>query len=84
MENGINNNLPSEVSVWSKIRNFLCQNVEITLTPKQEKVFKEINDFWSQEITGQDVHNFLFYNITGSSVKNFLFKEIEITDNIKL
>lgn len=84
MENGIKNNLPSEVSVWSKIRSFLCQDVEITLTPKQEKVFKEINDFWNQEITGQDVHNFLFYDITGSSVKNFLFKEVEITDNIKL
>lgn len=81
--------LPSEVSVWSKIRNFLFKEVTITdaelvLTPKQEKVFKEVHDFWNQEITGQKVHDFLFYNITGESVKNFLFKEIEITDNIKL
>lgn len=83
MENGINN-LPSEVSVWSKIRGFLCQNVEITLTPKQEKAFNDISNFWNQEITGQDVHDFLFYNITGSDVKNFVFKKIEITDNITL
>lgn len=81
--------LPSEVSVWSKIRNFLFKeiqitDVELTLTPKQEKVFKEVHDFWNQEITGQKVHDFLFYNITGESVKNFLFKEIEITDNIQL
>ena len=81
--------LPSEVSVWSKIRNFLFKEVaitdaELTLTPKQEKVFKEVHDFWNQEITGQKVHDFLFYNITGSSVKNFLFKEIEITDDIQL
>ena len=81
--------LPSEVSVWSKIRNFLFKEIKITdavlvLTPKQEKVFKEVHDFWNQEITGQKVHDFLFYNITGSSVKNFLFKEIEITDNIEL
>ena len=81
--------LPSEVSIWSKIRNFLFKEVTITdaelvLTPKQEKVFKEVHDFWNQEITGQKVHDFLFYNITGESVKNFLFKEIEITDDIQL
>ena len=81
--------LPSEVSVWSKIRNFLFKEItitdtEVTLTPKQEKVFKEVHDFWNQEITGQKVHDFLFYNITGESVKNFLFKEITITDNIEL
>ena len=61
--------LPSEVSVWSKIRNFLCKEIEITdteliLTPKQEKVFKEVHDFWNQEITGQKVHDFLFQEIT--------------------
>jgi len=81
--------LPSEVRIWSKIRNFLFKEVTITdaelvLTPKQEKVFKEVHDFWNQEITGQKVHDFLFYNITGESVKNFLFKEIEITDDIRL
>ena len=68
-------NLPSEVSVWTKIRNFLFQEIEITLTPKQEKVFKEVHDFWNQEITGQKVQDFLFYEITGEKVKNFLFKE---------
>jgi len=82
-------NLPSEVSVWSKIRNFLCKEVyitdsELTLTPKQAKVFQGVHDFWNQEITGQSVHDFLFYEITGEKVKNFLFKEIEITDNITL
>ena len=86
MENEVNNSakLPSEVSVWSKIRNFLFQEVEITLTPKQEKVFKEVHDFWHQEITGQKVHDFLFYEITGEKVKNFLFQEVEIIDNIEL
>ena len=85
MENHINsNNLPSEISVWTKIRNFLCQDIKLELTPKQEKVFQEVHDFWHQEITGQNVHDFLFYEITGEKVKNFLFKEIEITDNIRL
>ena len=86
---GNNAGLPSEVSVWTKIRNFLCKEVEITdveltLTPKQEKVFKEVHDFWNQEITGQKVHDFLFYDITGTKVKNFLFQEVEITDNVQL
>ena len=69
MEN--NANLPAEVSVWSKVRSFLCQDVEITLTPKQEKVFQEVHDFWNQEITAQ-------------KVKDFLFQPIEITDDIEL
>lgn len=85
MENRENSrNLPTEISVWTKIRNFLCQDIKLELTPKQEKVFQEVHDFWTQEITGQSVHDFLFYEITGESVKNFLFKEIEITDDVEL
>ncbi len=68
--------LPSEVSIWSKIRSFLFKEIEITdtelsLTPKQEKVFQEVHDFWNQEITMQ-------------KVKDFLFQPIEITDDIEL
>ena len=85
MENRVDsNNLPTEVSLWTKIRNFLFQDMTLELTPKQEKVFQEVHDFWTQEITGQKVHDFLFYEITGEKVKNALFKEIEITDNIRL
>ena len=83
MENN-SKNLPSEVSVWTKIRNFLCQDIKLELTPKQEKVFQEVHDFWHQEITVKNVHDFLFYEITGEKVKNFLFKEIEITGDIEL
>ena len=91
MENRVNiskdasaNNLPAVVSVWTKVRNFLCKEINLELTPKQEKVFQEVHDFWTQEITEKSVHDFLFYEITGEKVKNFLFKEIEITDNIEL
>ena len=85
MENRNNTgNLPTEVSLWTKIRNFLFQDMELELTPKQEKVFQEVHDFWHQEITGQDVHDFLFYEITGEKVKNFLFKDNEITGDIEL
>lgn len=73
MENNLNNtsNLPTEVSVWTKIKNFLFQDITVTLTPKQEKVFKEVHDFWHQEITGKKIHD-------------FLFQEIKIIDNITL
>ena len=85
MDNRVNsNNLPTEVSVWTKIRNFLCQDISLELTPKQEKVFQEVHDFWTQEITGEKVHDFLFYEITGEKVKDFLFQEIKIVDNVKL
>lgn len=57
--------LPTEISVWTKIKNFLFQDVVVDLTPKQAKVFQEVHDFWHMELTG-------------TSVKNFLFKEIEI------
>ena len=81
-------NLPQEVSIWSKIKSFLLQDVNrevvITMTPKQEKVLREVHDFWHQEITGKDVHDFLFYEITGEKVKDFLFQEIKIVDNVKL
>lgn len=78
------NNLPAEVSLWTKIRNFLFQDLELELTPKQEKVFQEVHDFWHQEITSEDVHDFLFYEITGEKVKNFWLQEVEITGDIEL
>ena len=77
-------NLPTEVSVWTKIKNFLFHEVKLELTPQQEKVFREVHDFWNQEITGEKVHDFLFYEITGEKVKNFLFQDIKVVDNIRL
>lgn len=79
-----NNSLPTKVNGWTKVKNFLFQEIKVELTPKQQKVFQEVHDFWHQEITGEDVHDFLFYEITGEKVKNFLFKEIEITGDVEL
>ncbi len=55
MEEFENNNfvkadVPAEVSTWTKIKNFLFQEINVTLTPKQERVFKEVHDFWHQEV----------------------------------
>lgn len=71
--------LPAKVSVWSKVKQFLCQDITVELTPKQEKVFKEVHDFWHQEITAQDVKNVLLHEITWQSTKDFWLQKIEIT-----
>ncbi len=66
-ENAVEQNgLPSKVSGWTKVKNFLFQEIKVELTPKQEKVFQEVHDFWHQEITFK-------------SFKDFLLQDIEIT-----
>ena len=68
METPLNNNIgnqfdagvPTKISTWTKIKNFLLQEIVIELTPRQEEVFNSINNFWHQEIDEEKVHNFLF------------------------
>lgn len=71
--------LPRKVDAWTKIKNVLFYEIKVELTPKQEKVFKEVHDFWHQEITGQDVKNVLMHEITWQSTKDFWLQKIEIT-----
>mgnify|MGYP000754396366 CR=1 FL=1 len=73
MENPINENnvitnqfdsaVPSKISTWTKIKNFLFQEIKVELTPKQEATFRAINDFWHQEITDEQIHSFLFQEV---------------------
>ncbi len=58
--------LPTKVNAWTKIKNFLFQEVTVELTPKQAKVFGEVHDFWHQDVTWQ-------------SFKDFWMQDIEIT-----
>ena len=55
--------LPSTISFWSKFKNFLFQEVNVELTPYQQKVEDEVNEFLHQEITWQGVKGFLFQEI---------------------
>ena len=61
-----NNSLPTKVNGWTKVKNFLFQEIKVELTPKQQKVFQEVHDFWHQENTFK-------------SFKDFLLQDIEIT-----
>lgn len=56
--NNENQGLPAEISVWTKMKNFLFKEITVTLTPKQEKVFQEVHDFWHQ-----DAKDFFFQEI---------------------
>lgn len=56
-------NLPTKVSMWTKIKNFFLQEIKVELTPKQQKIEDEINAFLHQEITWGKVKNFLFQEI---------------------
>ena len=54
------NGLPAEVSIWTKVKNFLFQEINVTMTPKQERVLQEVHDFWHQDVTAKSMHDFWF------------------------
>ncbi len=62
-------NLPVKVGFWQKFKSFWLQEIDLNkeikveLTPKQQKVEDEINEFLHQEITWEKVHDFLFQEI---------------------
>lgn len=60
IKNQFDANMPSEVSTWTKIKSFLCQEVNFGFSDKQLATFKAINDFWHQEITDEEANSFLF------------------------
>ncbi len=64
-----NNNLPVKVGFWNKFKAFWLQEIDwnkeikVELTPYQQKVEDEINEFLHQEVTWEKVHNLLFKEI---------------------
>lgn len=69
--------LPTKVSPWTKVKNFLFQEIKIEMTPMQAKVLGEVRDFWCQEITGADLKEFLFQEVTAQQMKDFWFQKIK-------
>ena len=64
--------LPVKQGFWSKFKAFWLQDAEeflnkeivVELTPKQQKMENEINEFLHQEVTWQKIHDFLFQEVT--------------------
>ncbi len=57
-------NLPAKPSFWSKLKGILTYEIKVELTPYEQKIEDEINEFLHQEITWQGFKNFLFQDIT--------------------
>ena len=57
-------NLPAKNSFWTRLKGLLTYEIKVELTPHQQKVEDEINEFLHQEITWQSFKNFLFKDIT--------------------
>ena len=61
--------LPAKVGIWEKFKAFWLQEIDwnkeirVELTPKQQKIEDEINEFLHQEITWEKVHDFLFQEV---------------------
>ena len=60
---GNNSNLPAKNGFWSKFKAFWLTPITVELTPYQQKVEDEINEFLHQEVTLQSIHDFLFQEI---------------------
>ena len=62
--------LPTKTGFWSKFKAVMFQDIpwnheiKVVLTPYQQKVEDEINEFLHQEITWEKVHDFLFQEIS--------------------
>lgn len=61
-----NSSLPEKTSFFTKFKNVLFYEIKVELTPYEQKIEDEINEFLHQEVTWQ-------------GFKNFLFKDVEIT-----
>ena len=65
-----NEYLPVKAGFWTKFKSFWLQDVDwnkeikVELTPYQQKVEDEINEFLHQEITWGKVRDFLFQEVT--------------------
>lgn len=65
-----NEALPTKYGFWQKFKSFWLQEIDwnkeikVVLTPKQQKIEDEINEFLHKEITWEKVHDFLFQEIT--------------------
>ena len=64
-----NDKLPVKTGFWNKFKAFWLQDIDwnkeikVELTPYQQKVEDEINEFLHQEITWEKVHDFLFQEV---------------------
>ena len=70
-----NENLPVKKGSWNSFKAFWLQDIDwnkeikVELTPYQQKVEDEINEFLHQDITWEKVHDFLFQEVSFGKAK---------------
>ena len=64
----VETSLPVKQGTWTKFKAFWLQDArdffKVELTPYQQKIEDEINEFLYQEVTWGKVHDFLFQEIS--------------------
>lgn len=71
----VGSNLPTKSGFWNKFKAFWLQEIDwnkeikVELTPYQQKIENEINEFLHQDITWEKVHDFLFQEVSFKSKK---------------
>ena len=63
-------NLPAKTGFWNKLKSVLFYEIKVELTPYQQKIEDEINEFLYQEITWAKVKDFLFQEVTFGKKKD--------------
>ena len=63
-------NLPAKTGFWNKLKSVLFYEVKVELTPYQQKIEDEINEFLYQDITWAKVKDFLFQEVTFGKKKD--------------
>ena len=66
----VGTNLPTKNTFWNKLKSVLFYEIKVELTPYEQKVENEINEFLHQEITWGKVKDFLFQEVTFGKKKN--------------
>ena len=70
VETNVGTNLPAKNTFWNKLKSVLFYEIKVELTPAEQKVENEINEFLHQEITWAKVKDFLFQEVTFGKKKN--------------
>ncbi len=55
--------LPVKVGFWNKLKSILFYEINVELTPYEQKVEDEINGFLNKEVTFDGIKSFLFQEI---------------------
>lgn len=63
-------NLPTKTGFWNKVKSVLFYDLKLELTPYQQKIEDELNDFLYQEVTWAKVKDFLFQEVTFGKKKD--------------